>query len=360
MFDFIPLQYYTPIYYYLLLVCFFLFRFKTEFSELESVSNKLSMKIFGLFLTFSLILYMGLRPNDHYFGDMPLYTYSFNKAANSSSAIINKDYLFNYFTFYCAKFMNVETYFFICTVIYILPLYFACKKWFSNGAVYALLLIFGSLSFWAYGTNGIRNGMASSVFIFALSRDKLFFKLIFALIAIGLHKTIMIPTIGLVLFIFIKKPKYFLYAWSFSIPLSLIFGAKLQLLFAEMIEDDRSSYLTKQASESNFSNVGFRWDFLIYSVIPVFAGWYFIFQKKFEDKIYNMMYVIYLCSNAIWIIVIRANFSNRFAYLSWFMMGLIIIYPLLKEYLLPKQHKVIGYIMLIYFSFTFIMNILLK
>lgn len=334
--------------------------FRTQYNDLDSNVNKFIVWSFGLIITAFVVLYMGLRPNEHYFGDMPLYTYNFNKAASSERAAINKDYLFNYFTFYCSKVMDVRSYFFLCSVIYVLPLYLACKKWFNYGAGYAILLLFASFSFWAYGTNGIRNGMASSLFIFALSRHKLVYKVLFIMISIGFHKTIFIPAVGFVLYYFLKKPKYFLYMWLFSIPISLILGMQLQLFFASLIEDQRGSYLTTQASESSFSNIGFRWDFLIYSVAPVYAGWYFIFKKKYNDEIYNMLYVIYLFSNSIWIIVIRANFSNRFAYLSWFMMALVIIYPLLKEYLIPKQHKVIGYIILGYFSFTFLMNIILK
>jgi surface polysaccharide O-acyltransferase-like enzyme len=64
-------------------------------------------------------------------------------------------------------------------------------------------------------------------------------------------------------------------------------------------------------------------------------------------------------ANAFWILVIRANFSNRFAYLSWFMMALVIIYPLLKKEMIKNQYKVLAKVMLIYFAFTFLMNVIL-
>lgn len=32
-----------------------------------------------------------------------------------------------------------------------------------------------------------------------------------------------------------------------------------------------------------------------------------------------------------WVLVIRANFSDRFAYLSWFMYALVMMYPLLES-----------------------------
>src|SRR5690606_25184293 len=110
-----------------------------------------------------------------------------------------------------------------------------------------------------------------------------------------------------------------------------------------------------EVEEGKFSSTGFRWDFLLYSSTAVFAGWYYIVKRNYKDKIYFWLFNTYVFSNAFWILVIRANFSNRFAYLSWFMIGLVIIYPLLKQQIIPKQHQVIGLILIAYFSFTFFM-----
>ena len=103
----------------------------------------------------------------------------------------------------------------------------------------------------------------------------------------------------------------------------------------------------------------FRWDFLLYSATGVYAGWYYIIKKNFDDTFYIRLFNIYLIANAFWVLVIRANFSNRFAYLSWFMLGVIIIYPLLKQNFLSNQHRVIGGVLIIYFAFTYLMNVIL-
>ena len=91
------------------------------------------------------------------------------------------------------------------------------------------------------------------------------------------------------------------------------------------------------------------------SSFPVFTGWYFIFKKNFNDKFYSHIFNIYLVCNAFWILIIRANFSNRFAYLSWFLMSLIIIYPFLKQQFFKKQELVIAKVTLFYYGFTFLM-----
>jgi hypothetical protein len=41
------------------------------------------------------------------------------------------------------------------------------------------------------------------------------------------------------------------------------------------------------------------------------------------------------------------------------MIGLVIIYPLLKQKIISSQHKKIGLILLAYFAFTFLMNVIL-
>ena len=122
--------------------------------------------------------------------------------------------------------------------------------------------------------------------------------------------------------------------------------------------DRAAGYLTDEADDQ-FSRIGFRWDFLLYSATAVYAGWYFIFHKKFEDKFYRQLFNTYLIANGFWILVIRASFSNRFAYLSWFIMGVIIVYPFLKMQFFNKQNKVLGNVIFLYFAFTYILTVIL-
>ena len=116
------------------------------------------------------------------------------------------------------------------------------------------------------------------------------------------------------------------------IPLSLVSGGFWEGLFAGFMADERSSYLTDgNINNDSFSSSGFRWDFLLYSASAVYTAYFFIFKKNFTDQRYNRLVCVYLAANAFWVLVIRANFSNRFAYLSWFMMGIVIVYPFLTN-----------------------------
>lgn len=361
MIDFVPIQSYTTIFYHIML-CVVLFTFlHTQALSIESPINKWYIKHIGVILLFFLLGYMGLRPIHSVFIDMTVYAKIFERYQDGFPITDFTDLGFHLYVLLMSKVGNAELFFFICTVLYVVPIYIVCKKWFKKYWFYGFLFLVISFTFWSYGVNGIRNGIAGSLFLFGLSRDKRLFQILLIILAIGFHKSMMLPAIGYILVQFYNNPKGYIILWVLCIPLSLAAGGFWETFFASLgFEDKRLSYLVTKAESESFSRTGFRWDFLLYSASAVFAGWYYIFKKKYYDKSYFWLFNIYLFANAFWILVIRANFSNRFAYLSWFMLGLILIYPLLKERLIKKQHKKIGIILLAYFIFTYFMNVFLN
>lgn len=353
-FDFIPLEYYTLIYYYIM--------FFVVFVTYINLQKSFSLNKKNLSLLVIIVLYMGLRPiSGKYFFDMATYNLDFIYYQDGNGIVKNNDLFFQYFMKFCSGIMTANFFFLTCAFVYIYPLYLVSKKWFEHYWYYAFLLLLTSFSFWAYGTNGIRNGIAGSLFLLAISREKRVWQIALLFISINFHKTMLLPTLGFMIAQFYNKPKQMILFWIVCIPLSLAGGDFWESFFASLgFEDDRLSYLTEgNVNDDNFSSTGFRWDFLIYSGIAVYVGWYFIVKKKFEDKIYFSLFNIYLFANAFWILVIRANFSNRFAYLSWFIMALVIIYPFLKKEMIPQQNRVLAKVILVYFAFTFLMNVIL-
>ena len=164
--------------------------------------------------------------------------------------------------------------------------------------------------------------MASAIFLFGLSfpkNKKVQIALMF--LAATFHKSMLLPFLAYILTLIYNNPKTYLKCWFLAIPLSLILGGFWENLFASLGFDERASYLTEEADAAVFSRTGFRWDFLAFSGLGVFAGWYFLIKEKFEDVFYQRLYNTYLTVNAFWVLVIRANFSDRFSYLSWFLNG---------------------------------------
>lgn len=355
----VPIEYYVNTFFNVILIMVLFTFFRSKSNIINSRKNLGGIKSQGVFLLLFVIVYMGLRPISWRFGDMAVYNYSFEKYQQGFPFIPSSDIVFEYFLFLSSHIMTASMFFFICCLLYVVPLWLACRTWFGAYTYYAFLALVASFSFWAFGTNGIRNGIATSLFLFALSQKKIVSKIIWVVIAIGFHKSVVIPTAALILTYFYDVPKKYFYGWLACIPLSLVSGGFWEGLFSGLIADDRVSYLTGTNVHGEFSSTGFRWDFLLYSASAVCVAYFFIFKKKFLDTIYNRLVCVYLAANGFWILVIRANFSNRFAYLSWFMMGIIIVYPFLTKIQIKDQHRVVGTVLLAYFSFTYLMNVIL-
>ena len=105
------------------------------------------------------------------------------------------------------------------------------------------------------------------------------------------------------------------YFWVASIGISLVIGGAVSNFFAGLGFDDRmSSYISGQEDEElmeSFSNIGFRWDFLLYSVMPIWLGYYLVFKRKIYNSTYMLLLGTYVYSNAFWVMIIRSSFSNR-------------------------------------------------
>ena len=168
----------------------------------------------------------------------------------------------------------------------------------------------------------------------------------------------MLPIVAIVVGLFlIKDVKVSIEFWLLSILVSLVAGDTVTSFLASLTFDDRlSSYTSSDTDMSQFSSTGFRWDFLLYSAMPVCMAWYVCVKRQIQDNWYNALCVTYCLCNAFWIIVIRSSFSNRFAYLSWFLYPLMIAYPLVNLPVWKDQDQKIGLILLSYCGFTLFMQ----
>ena len=359
--ELVPIYLYIPVHYIVMLLVVLLTFAQSQSNRMDSDSNFRYMKGMGVVYFLFVVLFMGLRPvSGSYFGDMSTYRDYFNHYANGGEIFSRVDLLFHLYTQACSKVLSLHTYFLLCATIYMWPLVLVSKKWFKDYWFYGFLFLVTSFSFWTYGTNGIRNGMAGSLLLLGISRDKRLWQVVLIVLAVSFHKSMVLPAAAFVFANFYNNPKKLMYLWLLCIPASLVAGGAFESFFATLgFDDDRINYLTQTVDATQFENTGFRWDFLLYSATGVFAGWFYIFKRNYKDKVYFWLFNTYILTNAFWILVIRANYSNRFAYLSWFMISLVIVYPLLKQYIIAKQHKKIGLILLAYFSFTLFMNLLL-
>lgn len=312
--------------------------------------------VIGFFLFFLLLFYMGYRPISYVFGDMGTYAHSFNLAKSSwSYALEGRDVIFDALIVFCAQYTSVENFFLIVDVIYLVPYLLVCRKFFKKYWFIAFLVMWTSLSFWTYGTNGLRNGMATSIFLLAFMFNNKILRIAVMVLAIGMHKSLILPTASYIITLFFSNSTLLLRFWLLCIPLSFVAGGVFESMFAAIGFgglDRRMSMYINSYSQIEY-NTGFRIDFLLYSAAPIYAGWYYIEKLKLKDNLYKTIFNIYIIANAFWLLVIRAPFSNRFAYLSWFLMGFVLVYPLLKFRLMKNQATVLGVIILLNYLFTY-------
>ena len=161
----IPLPFYTAIFYNFILVLVILAALHL-FNNGYDIGNLKKKDALSISLLLFVILYMGLRPiSVRYFGDMATYSNYFKRYQSGGEIILTTDMAWNIFMKFCSSIMTVKMFFVVCAFLYTAPLYLAAKKWLSQDSYLLFLMLIASFSFWAYGTNGIRNGIATSLFI---------------------------------------------------------------------------------------------------------------------------------------------------------------------------------------------------
>lgn len=362
MFDWIPLENYTAIHYHVLLVIALLISFHAIIFDVNDEQSIDFFYALGYAVVVLLIFYMGSRPiSGAYFGDTETYDKVYRMMQEGANVKIEKDYVFNYFMKFCSGFMDIHTFFLLLDLFYILPYFLFSRKYFGRYWFFAMFLFIASFSFWTFGTNGLRNGLGTSCFMVGLYfYDKKYWMYFWFVLSYFMHASLVIPIAAFIVSGIYKNPKIYLYIWLIAIPLSLVGGSSWSGIFASLgLEDRTAGYLTNSDENlKQFSQTGFRWDFLVYSASAVFAGAYFIFKKKISDPFYIHIFGIYCIANAFWILVITAAFSNRFAYLSWFLMPAVIAYPMFRYKVWKEQYKIFGAILFVYFMFTYYMNVI--
>lgn len=365
MFDWIPVDIYTNVQYFVILAIISALVLYSMSGALRNVSALASLNAFGWFFVFFFTLYMGQRQVHYRFGDTVNYNSVYQSLLLGREFIITKDYLFNYMLVFCSKFMSVRSFFLLVDVLYIIPVVLFSRKYFGSYWFFGFLMFAGSFSFWSYGVNGLRNGLGTALFILGLYFYERKWAMYLTLgMSYFMHASLIIPIAAFIVSGLYKNPKVYLYFWVAAIPLSLAGGSAWSSFFASIgfAEDRTQGYLTGGSDEYNdqFSRTGFRWDFLLYSASAVYAGWYFIFKKKITDPFYIHLFGVYCIANAFWILVITAAFSNRFAYLSWFLMPAVIAYPMFRYKIWGDQSRIFSIILFLYFMFTFLMNVILS
>lgn len=389
----VPQLYYWAVF----LFCLFLYFNYSGSDNCDKLLKKNSMYP-ALILTLFLMVYMGLRPVSHVFGDTVNYAWGY-KLANGLAFFkmdFEEEWLWEFILLTCKQSgFTVNMWFLIVEIGYLGFVFLGLRKLLHENPWMAMLFFLSAFSTFTFGVNGIRNGLACSmvIFAFAIAANKGVGQLIQAgivlVLAFGIHRSTALPIIAFfVASYLIKSPKFAIGFWVASIGLSLVLGGFFTNFFMGLGFDDRmTSYATSmEQNKEQFSQTGFRWDFLLYSAMPVWLTWYIckkvdeeraLYGETLEEietgvpgagriadaysmRVFYILSTTYMLANSFWVMVNRAAFSNRFAYLSWFLYPVVIAYAVIRLHIWEDQDKKAGLILAAHAGFTIVMYIMGK
>lgn len=363
---------YNEVYYWCAFVLCALIFLRYSVSDNNKLLLQQNTIVPALLLSVLAILFLGLRPTHYRFGDMVTYAAGYRAGRISGVAIESKgEWVFAWFQQVLINLGQTEEIFFLlCAFGYIYIQYWACQKLLWENVWIAMLFILSAFEFYEFAVNGVRNGLACAIVMMAMTIAiqakgrylQLLLALLIAYLAFGIHKSTIIPSAcAIAALYFIKNPKYALYIWVASIFVSLVAGGFFVGLVGDMMSGEaKYADYTGNSTEASFSRSGFRWDFLLYSAMPVLLIYYVNIKKKIRERVFDYLAVTYLLANSFWILVIRVNYTNRFAYLSWFLYPLVLAYGLIRLHIWEDQDRKIGLFLLLHAGFTLFMFLIGK
>ena len=286
-----------------------------------------SHSIGGILLTSFYVLFIGLRPTvgkglSDAFGDTVNYIKQYNLLEGSPFifSFDTENVIFdNLLSWWASTSLGITPFFLLCNFLYFACAYKAIVKMFPKDRYAVFLVFLTAFSAYSASVNAVKAGVAGSIFLLALAyRRNLFISIPLVLISLGFHHSMSVLVAAYICCMIVKRPKYYYYAWIFSLCMALAHVTYFQVLFAGFTDDHGANYLLSVGEDWGGKNTGFRLDFALYSAMPLIMGWYAIKKRRINDKLYNFILIVYILTNAILLSFMYSSLTNSIAYLSLF------------------------------------------
>ncbi len=267
-------------------------------------------------------------------------------------AVRRPDPVWHVVEFLCSRVMTYRGWFLVLAVVYV-GCYFWSAMRLSKTAAAAMFISFvGGFAFYSYGINGLRTGIAVALIILGYSFITDWRRLtLCCLAAICCHLSALIPIACLLLGRYLSRvaPRKSLLIVS-ALWIVICLGSYLlgrpgepldRLITNLLSHSGRLEYLVNPeilATFNNPYNTGFRLDFILFSLLGPAVSFVYLYVGRYRSPFYVGCVISYLLANAFWLLVIRLPFTDRFAYLSWFLLPILLIYPL-TDHRLRLPHR---------------------
>ena len=363
---------YGPIFQWVLFVLVLIMAARCNANTIYNGSVAQSMSSIGKLLVLAITLIVGYRPISYYFGDMVVYAGGYSAREISGQAdffstlsSFEGEYVFAALEDFCIQYADIHFMFFVCAICYFVAPCIACsrilgKYWFAPYTAMAAMI-----DYWGFAVNGVRNGAAAGLMILALSfKKRLSLSLPLAVLSIGIHKSMALAAAAGILAHFYKNTRMYICGWFGSIALSAVMGRSISAFMVAHLGggDERMSRYLAYAQDKEMmslqSSSGFRADFLLYSAVPIFVGYWYTEVKQVNDTVYRWWLNTYITANAFWVLMMWTANTNRFAVISWFIAGIVLMYPFFKCKFTANQGRYAACALLCWYVFCFYQNII--
>ena len=342
-------------YIYLIVCSLFLVVYSNYYTKSVSNTSKVNVSALLVFFVPILAVFIGTRPESvgsdttQY---MQLYEFEqgrvFQWDKDAQNLIFD-----NLFSLFSSWELDIEWFFILIAMIYFGSIAVACKKLFPQKqeiAFFSCLLAFSTFS---YATDGIKAGAAASIFLVALAyRRNMALSVALALLSIGFHHSMKVVAYAYVIVYFYKNTKMYFYGWLFATFIAIAHIGAFQEIFASYADEKGKDYL----AGGGFMT-GFRPDFILYSAMPIVVGYIMYVKRKIRNDAYELWLRLYLMTNSIWMLCMYASYTNRIAYLSWFLYPIVLIYPYLNNNMGTFRKKEGRNVIMYHMLFTIFMEI---
>lgn len=318
-------------------------------------------QVISIFMLVMVVMFIGTRPvSGLYFGDMGGYSASYENLLNEPFFFDwNVDNLIwdNLFVWMASRGISFSTWLILVASAYFGLMYLACRKLFGNDVLIAFVTYLGAFSTFSYGTNGMKAGVAASVFLVAMAyRDKLWLSIPIALLSLGFHHSMIMVIAAYFVVLLVKKPRYYFIGWIISLIFAALGIKYFQTYFAGFTTEHGAGYLLASEEDQDAFITGFRPDFILYSAVPIYLGYKILYKYKFKSLTYSFLLRLYIMTNSIWMLCMYAEYSNRIAYLSWFVYPIVLLYPFISREKNLFQGKYLRWVVYGHLGFTLFMH----
>lgn len=320
----------------------------------QQILRGTSTQFFGFVLAFLVTIYVGTRPLWCY-TDSALYSTIFKLVQSGAWSDLSQspsEWFFTWIEKICLATTDAHGWFFVIACFYIGGMCYAAWKWLPKHFSLAVMFMFTAFSFWSYSNNGIRQGMGASLVLAGIAclapkwkKDWINLVPAAVLIILGCacHNSLYLTLFSTIIALLFPNLKSKFIIWGICLLISPFSSEIFMPIASDIIEDERmADYAYDNVSETVFSRTGWRWDFILYSAVPIVLGYYAIVIKKMRYWHFELLLSIYILTNAAWMLVNAIAYSNRFAYISWSLYPLLLCMPLCRLRIFKRQGVVTG------------------